>query len=124
MRTTVVRTPAPATNPVMRTVVKNVRELSVLPGLIIVAIVGAVVSPAFLSAANLTLILRQSAELGIVVIGLTFILITGKLDISLESTVGLAPMVAAWLMAAQKVVWQPPDKPLKSLGRDLCRQND
>ena len=98
MRTTVVRTPAPATNPVMRTVVKNVRELSVLPGLIIVAIVGAVVSPAFLSAANLTLILRQSAELGIVVIGLTFILITGKLDISLESTVGLAPMVAAWLM--------------------------
>lgn len=97
MRTTVIRTPA-AKNPFARTVVKNVRELSVLPGLVIVAIIGAVVSPAFLSAANLTLILRQSAELGIVVIGLTFILLTGKLDISLESTVGLAPMVAAWLL--------------------------
>ncbi|NIJ06327.1 ABC transporter permease subunit [Frigoribacterium faeni] len=79
-------------------VVKNVRELSVLPGLAVVVVIGAVVSPAFLSPANLTLILRQSSELGIVVIGLTFILLTGKLDISLESTVGLAPMVAAWLM--------------------------
>lgn len=97
MRTTVIRQPA-AQNPVLRAVVQNVRELSVLPGLIIVIIVGALVSPAFLTAANLTLILRQSAELGIVVIGLTFILLTGKLDISLESTVGLAPMVAAWFM--------------------------
>jgi ribose/xylose/arabinose/galactoside ABC-type transport system permease subunit len=97
VRTTAIRTPA-VQNPVLRAVTQNVRELSVLPGLLIVAIIGAVVSPAFLSAANLTLILRQSAELGIVVIGLTFILLTGKLDISLESTVGLAPMVAAWLM--------------------------
>jgi simple sugar transport system permease protein/ribose transport system permease protein len=97
VRTTVIPTPS-TQNPVVRAVVRNVRELSVLPGLVIVAIIGAVVSPAFLSAANLTLILRQSAELGIVVIGLTFILLTGKLDISLESTVGLAPMVAAWLM--------------------------
>ncbi|TAJ46485.1 MAG: ABC transporter permease [Herbiconiux sp.] len=85
-------------NRALGAVVQNVRELSVLPGLAIVIVVGALVSPAFLSAANLTLILRQSAELGIVVIGLTFILLTGKLDISLESTVGLAPMVAAWLV--------------------------
>ncbi|MGC5224957.1 ABC transporter permease [Micromonospora sp. DT81.3] len=81
-----------------RGLIQNVRELSVLPGLLIVIVIGAIVSPAFLTAANLTLILRQSAELGIVVIGLTFILLTGKLDISLESTVGLAPMVAAWLL--------------------------
>ncbi|MBF4571184.1 MULTISPECIES: ABC transporter permease [unclassified Herbiconiux] len=89
--------PAPK-NRAVGSIVQNVRELSVLPGLAIVIVVGALVSPAFLSAANLTLILRQSAELGIVVIGLTFILLTGKLDISLESTVGLAPMVAAWLV--------------------------
>jgi ribose/xylose/arabinose/galactoside ABC-type transport system permease subunit len=97
VRTTVIATPKPV-NPFVRGVVQNVRELSVLPGLIVVAVIGAIVSPAFLSAANLTLILRQSAELGIVVIGLTFILLTGKLDISLESTVGLAPMIAAWLL--------------------------
>ena len=97
MRTTVIATPKPV-NPLVRGLVQNVRELSVLPGLVVVVIIGAIVSPAFLSAANLTLILRQSAELGIVVIGLTFILLTGKLDISLESTVGLAPMIAAWLL--------------------------
>ncbi|MFV0426609.1 MAG: ABC transporter permease [Beutenbergiaceae bacterium] len=95
---TTVTHPTDAGNPIVRGLVRNVRELSVLPGLILVAVIGAIISPAFLSAANLTLILRQSAELGIVVIGLTFILLTGKLDISLESTVGLAPMVAAWLM--------------------------
>jgi len=97
VRTTAIRTTASKSN-FAQGLVQNVRELSVLPGLIIVVIIGAIVSPAFLTAANLTLILRQSAELGIVVIGLTFILLTGKLDISLESTVGLAPMVAAWLM--------------------------
>lgn len=98
MTTTAIRTTAAPANTFARGLVQNVRELSVLPGLIIVAVIGTIVSPAFLTAANLTLILRQSAELGIVVIGLTFILLTGKLDISLESTVGLAPMVAAWLM--------------------------
>lgn len=97
MRTTAIRNPA-VHRSALGAVAKNFRELSVLPGLVVVVVVGALVSPAFLSAANLTLILRQSAELGIVVIGLTFILITGKLDISLESTVGLAPMIAAWLM--------------------------
>lgn len=97
-RTTAVRVADSTPTPILRSIVKNLRELSVLPGLIVVVIVGVIVSPAFLSAANLTLILRQSAELGIVVIGLTFILLTGKLDISLESTVGLAPMVAAWLL--------------------------
>ncbi|NYG97489.1 simple sugar transport system permease protein/ribose transport system permease protein [Schumannella luteola] len=96
-RTTVITVPS-GRSPFLGSVVRNVRELSVLPGLIIVAVIGAIVSPAFLTAPNLTLILRQSAELGIVVIGLTFILLTGKLDISLESTVGLAPMVAAWLL--------------------------
>lgn len=85
-------------NPLLRAAAQNLRELSVLPGLVIVAVIGAIISPAFLTTANLTLILRQSAELGIVVIGLAFILLTGKLDISLESTVGLAPMIAAWLM--------------------------
>ncbi|WP_423821726.1 ABC transporter permease [Salinisphaera sp. SPP-AMP-43] len=77
---------------------RNVRELSVLPGLLLILAIGAFVSSAFLTVPNLMLILRQSAELGIVVVGLTFILLTSKLDISLESTVGLAPMVAAWLM--------------------------
>jgi len=94
-------TPTPPASPLRsfgRVLGKNFRELSVLPGLIIVALVGAFVSPAFLTGPNLTLILRQSSELGIVVIGLTFILLTGKIDISLESTVGFAPMVAACLI--------------------------
>jgi ribose/xylose/arabinose/galactoside ABC-type transport system permease subunit len=81
-------------------IVKNVRELSVLPGLVALVIVGAFVSTTFLTGANIQLIFRQSAELGIVVIGLVFIVITSKLDISLESTMGIAPMIGAWLMVS------------------------
>jgi ribose/xylose/arabinose/galactoside ABC-type transport system permease subunit len=77
---------------------RGVRELSVLPGLVVLAIVGAVVSPIFFSPANISLIFQQSSELGVVVVGLVFIVLTGKIDISLESTVGFAPMVGGLLM--------------------------
>lgn len=79
---------------------RGLRELSVLPGLVVLAIVGGIVSPIFFDPANLSLILQQSSELGVVVVGLAFIVLTGRIDISLESTVGFAPMVAGLLMAA------------------------
>jgi ribose/xylose/arabinose/galactoside ABC-type transport system permease subunit len=80
------------------TVGRSVRELSVLPGLIVLAVVGAIVSPIFFQPTNISLIFQQSSELGVVVVGLVFIVLTGRIDISLESTVGFAPMVAALLM--------------------------
>lgn len=79
-------------------VAKSLRELTVLPGLVLVILIGSFVSSVFLTVPNLLLVLRQSAELGVVVIGLMLVMVAGKLDVSLESTVGLAPMVAAWLM--------------------------
>jgi ribose/xylose/arabinose/galactoside ABC-type transport system permease subunit len=77
---------------------RSVRELSVLPGLIVLAVVGAIVSPIFFDPSNISLILQQSSELGVVVVGLVLIVLTGRIDISLESTVGFAPMVAALAM--------------------------
>ncbi|WP_223693841.1 ABC transporter permease [Leifsonia poae] len=80
---------------------RSVRELSVFPGLVVLAIVGAVVSPIFFQGTNISLIFQQSSELGVIVVGLVFIVLTGRIDISLESTVGFAPMVAALLMVSQ-----------------------
>ena len=65
-------------------------------GLLIV--VGSVVSPAFLTLSNFAGIGQQSSALGVVVVGESLILMIGGMDLSLEGTYGLAPMVAAWLI--------------------------
>ncbi len=56
------------------------------------------VSDAFLTTNNFLNILQQSSELSMLVIAESLILIAGKFDLSLESVVGLAPMLAAWLI--------------------------
>jgi simple sugar transport system permease protein len=66
--------------------------------LIPVIIFGSFVSPGFLLPENLMNVLQQSSELSILVIAESIILLCGKFDLPLESTVGFAPMVAAWLM--------------------------
>jgi simple sugar transport system permease protein len=74
------------------------REVALLPVLVLLIIVGAVVSPAFLTVSNFAGIGQQSSALGVVVVGESLILMIGGMDLSLESTFGLAPMVAAWLI--------------------------
>jgi len=74
------------------------RELSLLPAIVLTIIAGALISNAFLTTANFFNILQQSSELSVLVIAESLILIAGKFDLSLESVVGLAPMVSAWLV--------------------------
>jgi simple sugar transport system permease protein len=90
---------APAAGSWLRGANINVlREVALLPVLILLIIVGTVVSPAFLTVSNFAGIGQQSAALGVVVVGESLILMIGGMDLSLESTYGLAPMVAAWLV--------------------------
>ena len=53
----------------------------------------------FLSPRNLTLMLVQGVVLGIIVNGVLFVMVTGNIDISIASTVGLCATIAAWLQA-------------------------
>src|SRR5260370_31329037 len=78
--------------------VSVLREVALLPVLVLLIVVGTVVSPAFLTLSNLAGIGQQSSALGVVVVGESLILLIGGMDLSLESTFGLAPMVAAWLI--------------------------
>jgi simple sugar transport system permease protein len=75
-----------------------VREVALLPVLVLLLVVGALASPAFLTVSNFAGIGQQSSALGVVVVGESLILMIGGMDLSLESTYGLAPMVAAWLI--------------------------
>lgn len=76
----------------------GVRELTLIPVIVITVIVGAFVSDAFLTTGNILNILQQSSELSVLVIAETMILIAGRFDLSLKSIVGLAPMAGAWLI--------------------------
>src|SRR5579871_5531470 len=74
------------------------REAALLPVLAVVIVVGAVLNSHFLTVANITGIGQQFSSLGVIVVGESLILLIGGMDLSLESTYGLAPMVAAWLI--------------------------
>ena len=78
--------------------VSVLREVALLPVLILLIVVGTLVSPAFFTVSNFAGIGQQSSALGVVVVGESLILLIGGMDLSLESTFGLAPMVAAWLL--------------------------
>jgi len=75
------------------------RGFTMYPVIVLMFVIGAITAPAFLTTVNLINIGAQIAVLGIVTLGLSFALMLGRLDLSLESTVGFAPMVAAMLMA-------------------------
>jgi simple sugar transport system permease protein len=78
-----------------------IRELALLPVIVLLLIIGAFVNTAFLTANNFINVAQESAALGAVVAAETLILLTGKFDLSLQSTYGLAPMVGVWLIVSK-----------------------
>jgi len=52
----------------------------------------------FLTQINITNILSAAAVLGVLVVGQTFVLISGNFDLSTESTLGLAALFGIWLI--------------------------
>jgi simple sugar transport system permease protein len=74
------------------------REAALLPVLAVVLVVGAILNSHFLTVSNITGIAEQVSSLGVVVVGESLILLIGGMDLSLEATYGLAPMIAAWLI--------------------------
>lgn len=77
------------------------RDLALIPAIVLIMIIGAFVSPVFLTHQNLINVLQQQSEISLVVLGETLVLISGRLDLSLESIVGLAPGIAVWLILPQ-----------------------
>jgi simple sugar transport system permease protein len=81
---------------VARRLIGGTRQVALLPVIGVLIVVGTVINPNFLALNNFTEIGQFSSSLGVTVVGESLVLLTGGLDLSLESTYGLAPMVAAW----------------------------
>jgi simple sugar transport system permease protein len=75
------------------------RELTLVPVIVVLMIAGAVVNPVFFTTSNLINVAEGGAALGMVVVAESLILLTGKFDISLQGTFGLAALLGAWLIA-------------------------
>jgi simple sugar transport system permease protein len=81
----------------------RLRDLALVPAIIVIAIVGYFVSPVFLHWDNLVNVLQQQSEISLLVLAEALVLVCGRMDLSLESTFGLAPGVAAWMVLAPGV---------------------
>ncbi|MGV4982944.1 ABC transporter permease [Streptomyces sp. NRAIS4] len=73
----------------------DVRTLSLLGVLAILVLVGGVTKPdEFLAVSNLQLVLTQASVIGVVTVGMTFVIIGGGIDLSVGAIVALASVWA------------------------------
>lgn len=75
---------------------QNLNEISLLVGLFVLGAVFSYGSDAFLTPANLINILRSAAFLGIVTWGMTLVIITGEIDVSVGPAVAFSAVLIGW----------------------------
>jgi len=69
-----------------------------LIGLLVLVVVGIILNPSFLNPQNLMNILRQNASAGFLAIGMTFVILTAGIDLSVGSFLGFSGVVLALLI--------------------------
>ena len=78
----------------------NVRDFGTLIGLLIIMGVFAAIAPGFLGQHNLLNVLQQSSINACVALGMTLVIISGGIDLSVGPTAALAAVLSASLMVA------------------------
>jgi erythritol transport system permease protein len=76
----------------------RVFQLRAVIALVVLLAVFSILSPAFLTAANLTILLKHVAINAIMAVGMTFVILSGGIDLSVGSIAGLAGMIAGGLI--------------------------
>jgi len=98
--------PAPADEAARRLArAERARKLSVGLGLVLVLATFSVLADNFLTGDNLSQIALQSSINAVVAVGMTLVIITAGIDLSVGSVAGLASVIAAVLMVEQGVDW-------------------
>ena len=77
---------------------KRARLLITLGLFLLLVIFFSSVNDSFLTGKNITMMLREAAPVGIIAVGMTFVIITGGIDLSVGSTLALTAMVCANLL--------------------------
>ena len=72
---------------------------------VLIVVIFSILSPQFFSFQNLTNILIQASSLGIIATGMTFVLLTAGIDLSVGSIMFLAGVVSAKLVVGGQPLW-------------------
>ncbi|KGE19308.1 ABC transporter permease [Paenibacillus wynnii] len=83
----------------------KVQSLGPLVGLILIVVSLSVVSGDFLTAGNFFNVLRQISINALIAFGMTFVILTGGIDLSVGSILALSSSLAAGLMAGGMNTW-------------------
>ena len=78
--------------------VKNLKTMGILWALILICVIAAVISPNFLKPANIVNVVRAVSLNGIIAMGMTFVVLTGGVDLSVGSIVGVVAVSGAIMM--------------------------
>ena len=78
----------------------NIRDFGTLLGLLLIVCVFAAIAPGFLGERNLLNILQQSSINACVALGMTLVIISGGIDLSVGPTAALAAVLSAGLMVS------------------------
>lgn len=76
-----------------------VQKLGPLLGLLLIIIIISFMSPSFLTATNIFNVLRQVSISALIAFGMTFVILTGGIDLSVGSTLALTGAISAGLLA-------------------------
>ncbi len=73
--------------------------------IVVVVVVNSLLSPYFLDASNLLRSTSDFMELGIMMLPMVFVIITGNIDLSIASTLGLSASLMGWLFMGGWNIW-------------------
>lgn len=76
----------------------SVREVGVLGALLLLVVFFSITSPHFLKINNLLNIVRQISLMGIIAMGMTMIIVSGEIDLSVGAIYGAAAIVAGMIL--------------------------
>jgi ribose transport system permease protein len=74
------------------------RKFGVLAVLILLVGLFSILSPSFFTTGNLFNVVRQVSMSGIVAVGMTFVMLTGGIDLSVGSLLSIVSVAGAWVM--------------------------
>ena len=81
-------------------VLRHIGRSGLLGVLILLCVVAAFISPGFLQPANLVNVLRQVALYGVISVGMTFVILTAGIDLSVGATLGIVAILFTKLLNA------------------------
>jgi ribose/xylose/arabinose/galactoside ABC-type transport system permease subunit len=76
-----------------------------LIALVLLVIIASILSPRFLSTVNLMNVLRQTSIIGVLGIGMTFVILTAGIDLSVGATLALSAVLLAGTLESTGNIW-------------------